>query len=100
VLHWLLCINWARAKGYAFIGCNSAGNNAYFVRQDKLGKLQAVSLQHGYVESKFRESRDRSGNLNYLRAQQRLQAIAGLSVVNVATGNLSSCKIQLWRALR
>jgi hypothetical protein len=77
-----------KAKGYAFIGCNSAGNNAYFVRQDKLGKLQAVSVQQGYVESKFRESRDRSGNLNYLRAQQRLQAIAGLSVVNVATGEL------------
>jgi hypothetical protein len=77
-----------KAKGYALIGCNSAGNNAYFVRQDKLGKLQAVSVQQGYVESKFRESRDRSGNLNYLRAQQRLQAIAGLSVVNVATGEL------------
>jgi hypothetical protein len=75
-----------QTKGYTFIGCNSAGNNAYFVRQDKLGHLQAVSLEQGYVMSKFRESRDRNGQLNYLRAQQRLEAIAGLPVVNVKTG--------------
>ncbi len=78
----------AQAKGYAFIGCNSAGNNAYFVRRDKLANLPEVSLEQGYVTSKFRESRDRNGQLNFLRAGQRLEAIAGLPVVNVLTGEL------------
>ena len=33
------------AKGYSFIGCNSAGNNAYFVRSDKLNiNVREVSL--------------------------------------------------------
>ena len=26
----------AEAKGYAFVGCNSAGNDAFFVKRDKL----------------------------------------------------------------
>src|ERR1700738_3813221 len=29
----------ADRKGYSLLGCNSAGNNAYFVRNDKLGQL-------------------------------------------------------------
>jgi hypothetical protein len=49
-------------KGYAFIGCNSAGNNAYFVRRDKLhDPVRETSVEQGYVRSKFRESRDQAG---------------------------------------
>lgn len=41
-------------KGYSFIGCNSAGNNAYFARKDKLNDIvREVSLESGYVLSKF-----------------------------------------------
>ena len=65
-------------KGYAFIGCNSAGNNAYFVRRDKLnGRVTEVSLDQGYVESKFRECRDRSGRLTFQNAQSGLATIRG-----------------------
>ena len=51
----------AEEKGYAFVGSNSAGNNAYFVRKDRLGDLPALSAEEGYVASKFREHRDERG---------------------------------------
>ncbi len=73
-------------KGYAFVGCNSAGNNAYFVKKDQLGKLKRVSVKAGFAESKFRESRDQKENLSYLRGAERLQAIKGLRVINVSSG--------------
>jgi len=73
-------------KGYAFIGCNSAGVNAYFVRKDKLNdNVREVSLENGYVLSMFRDSRNREGELTYLTGRDRLEAIRGMPVYNVET---------------
>jgi hypothetical protein len=73
-------------KGYSFIGCTSAGNNAFFVRTDKLNdSVRAVSLAEGYVLSRFRESRDREGRLTCLTGKDRLEAIRGLPVYNTET---------------
>lgn len=80
-----LCVLAAR-KGYAFVGCNSAGNNAYFVRQDRLGPLRSLTAEQGYVESRFRESRDVDGKLTFLAGAARKQAIAHLEVVDVESG--------------
>ena len=61
----------AEEKGYSFIGCNSGGNNAYFVRNDKLNDVvKSATLEQGYVESKYRESRDKNGNLSFLNKTQ------------------------------
>ena len=73
----------AEKKGYAFAGCNLAGNNAHFVRKDKLGKIPVKTASQGYVESKFRESRDKDGALTYLRSQQRLEAIQDMQVFDI-----------------
>lgn len=74
-------------KGYKLIGCNSAGNNAYYLREDKLnGLVSEVPLEHGYVASKMRESRDLEGRLSLVSGNDRLELIRGLSVVNVDTG--------------
>lgn len=72
-------------KGYTLIGSNSNGNNAYFVRNDKLGNLPAPGLQNAFVPAKFRESRDKKDKLTYLNKDQRLAAIAGMQVINVET---------------
>lgn len=73
-------------KGYAFIGCNSAGNNAYFVRRDKLNAVvREVPLQQGFVASKFRDSRNQQGELDYLAGAERLALIKGLPVFNTET---------------
>jgi len=73
----------ASRRGYAFVGCNSAGNNAYFVRRDKLGSLKSLGCLEGYVEARFRESRNRNGELTYLSADSRLGEIAQMSVFDV-----------------
>ena len=76
-------------KGYAFIGCNSAGNNAYFVRTDKLNDVvRETSLDQGYVDSKFRESRNAAGKLDFLAGADRLAAIRGMPVHNLDTDRI------------
>lgn len=72
----------AEEKGYSFIGCNSNGNNAYFVRNDKISGLRKLSCSEGFVMSKFRESRDADGNLTYLMGEERLQALSGMKIYN------------------
>lgn len=74
----------ASRKGYALIGSNGAGNNAYFIRRSHLNAcVREVSPAEAFVESRFRESRDASGRLNYLDGAKRYAAIKGLPVVNV-----------------
>ncbi|MGD1253665.1 hypothetical protein ACKUT9_05395 [Mycobacterium seoulense] len=76
----------AHSKGYDFIGSNSAGNNAYFVRSDLQHGLKTVTAAEGYVASRFADSRDSRGRLTYLRGEQRLASLKGLPVVNTRTG--------------
>lgn len=71
-------------KGYTFIGSNSAGNNAYFIRNDKMnGKIKELTIKEGYVKSKFRESRDENGNLSFYSGVNRLSILNGMPVYNV-----------------
>ena len=75
-------------KGYSFIGSNSNGNNAYFVRNDKMKQLRPLTVAEGYVVSKFRESRNKDRKLTYKSGKERLEIIKGLEVHNVETGVL------------
>lgn len=85
-------VHLAEKKGYAFIGCNSHGNNSYFVRKDRLGSLRPLTAAEGYVESKFRESRDPDGKLSFLRGESRQKTIEHLSVVEVTSGRQAPLK--------
>ena len=81
-----LCLAASR-KGLAFVGSNSAGNNAFFVRRDLLGDLRELTPQEGWVDARFRESRDSEGNLTYISGRaNKVAAIADLSVIDVVTG--------------
>ncbi len=74
----------ATRKGYTFIGSNSAGNNAYFVRNDcMILGLPSVTVEDEFVNSQFRESRNEKGQLTYIEGQDRYDAIKGLPVWNV-----------------
>ena len=75
-----------KKKGYALVGSNSAGNNAYFVRQDRLGPLVPLAADAAYVESRFRESRDEQGHKTFVGGKARLEIIRHLPVVDVETG--------------
>ncbi len=73
-------------KGYIFIGSNSMGNTAYFVRKDLSHGFKNLTAEQGYVISKFRESRNREGELTYLRGKERIKEIHGMPVYNTRTG--------------
>ena len=73
-------------KGYKLIGSNSAGNNLFFVREDRMGPLKALSPNDAYVESKIRESRDEKGDLSFKSRSDREALIKHLPVVDVTTG--------------
>lgn len=79
----------AEKRGYAFVGCNLAGNNAYFIREDLLtDKVKKVTIEKGYRESKFRESRFKDGSLTYFTRAQNLELIKGFPVLNVVTNQI------------
>jgi hypothetical protein len=82
----------ADKKGYAFVGCNSNGNNAHFVRRDKVGNIPIISVEQGYVESRFRESRNINGNLTFLSGKQRIDAIKELQVFDVEHSRTTQIK--------
>lgn len=76
----------ASKKGYSLIGCNSKGNNAYFLRNDKLGGIfEKKSVEAAYVFSKFREAK--VGN-DRPSGKERIILIEGLNVVNVDDGSM------------
>jgi hypothetical protein len=74
-------------KGYTLLGSNQVGNNIFFVRKDRLGRLRGIQTQEAYVESRFRDSRDRSGSLNFLSGTDRYNEIKNLTVIDVISGH-------------
>ncbi len=82
----------AEEKGYAFVGCNSAGNNAYFVKKESLKNIniKALTLDEGFVDSKFRESRNEQGELNYLKGKERIKELQGLPIYNTRLNKIEN----------
>jgi hypothetical protein len=79
----------AQQKGYSLIGCNRAGNNAYFVKHCLINKkIKALSTEEAFIESKFRESRNKDYSLSYLTGTERYEKIKGLEVLNVESNKL------------
>jgi hypothetical protein len=75
-----------RAKGYSLVGGNTAGNNAFFVRDDVRGSLPVVAARQAYRQARFREARDRAGNLTFADFAQRLAEVALLPLHDVESG--------------
>ena len=76
----------AERKGYELLGSNTVGNNLFFVRNDRLGRLTPQSSSDAYVESRFRDSRDVTGKLNFLSGNKRRNEILDLLVIDVLSG--------------
>jgi len=72
-----------KSKGYSLVGSNTAANNLFFVRNDRLGRLKSLSSEDAYIESRFRDSRDAQGQLNYLGGSRRRLEILDMPVINV-----------------
>lgn len=80
----------ASKKGYFFVGCNSTGNNAYFVKNKYKGKLKELSVEEGFVESRFRESRDEKGRMSFLKKNSQMKMIEGLPIHDLVENKVVS----------
>jgi hypothetical protein len=79
----------AGRKGYALVGANSAGNNAFYVRRELMdARLRELTVQQAYTPASFRESRDEQGRLTCLGAAEALALIRGLPVLDIDTGRV------------
>jgi hypothetical protein len=79
----------ASKRGYSLVGCNSSGNNSYFIRNDLLtNQITKKTVKEVYVESKFCESRDQNNQFTYIRGKDRIEIIKGLDVVNITTNQI------------
>jgi hypothetical protein len=78
-----LCIL-ANRKGYAFVGCNSNGVNAFFVRRDRLpASIRELSPEEGYVAGKFNERQDEEGRFVQTSAEEDRRVLMSLPLVQV-----------------
>lgn len=74
----------AQVKGYAFVGANIAGNNAFFVRRDLMTPgVKELPISQGYVQNQFRESRGEAGELTFLTHEQEYELLNTLPLVEV-----------------
>ncbi len=73
----------SREKGYALVGCNSAGNNAFYVRADLRGRLAEKAVESAFVQAQFRESRDAAGLPTYLDLHESRLLIGEMNLWDV-----------------
>ena len=85
-------------KGFIFVGSNELNNNAFFIQkkyQNNLNiELPDVSYLKKFTNSNIRESRDRNGDLNYLRKEERLKAIENCEVIDLSDSKNEIVKIK------
>ena len=77
--------NLAEEKGYYFIGCNSAGNNAYFLANRHLSRIPKTNVCDGYQKNGYREARDKDGALTYFDVDKEFDLVKGLPVIDVSS---------------
>jgi hypothetical protein len=78
----------AESKGFAFVGCNSGGINAFFVRKDKKPEqIREISVEEGFVEGGFSETRDETGMIVKTSPEEERRLIMKLPLTNVGDIN-------------
>lgn len=83
-------IELGKKKGYVFVGTNSNGCNAFFVRQDFAPSIMSSLDEVTAHPSMFREARDFSGNLTFVRGRDRLDIISHLPVFDFETQSIKA----------
>jgi hypothetical protein len=80
-----------RRKGYRFVGCESHGANAFFVRDDAGGDLPNLTADQGFVENRFLTSHSDTGEPDFeTNRLAKLRRISDLPLVDVTTGAIRS----------
>ena len=79
-------IGLASKKGYAFVGTNMNGCNAFFVRNDRANEILDCMASVSMHGSRFREARDSIGQLTLLSGRDRISPILHLPVFDLNQG--------------
>jgi hypothetical protein len=94
----------AAKRGYSFVGTNSAGSNAFFVRNDRVKEILKRVVRVKDRPARFRESRAVNGVLTFVTPAERASVIAHLPVVDVSTnlilplGQMGELYSPIWKA--
>jgi hypothetical protein len=81
----------AEEKGYRFIGCNSNGNNCYFLRKDKMAGLEHLAASARFVDSSFQELWLTGAHTEYY-GKKRLDFIKGEKVFDLNSNSVIDIK--------
>ena len=76
----------AKSKGYEFVGANTNYVNAFFVKTEYANKYMPnliTKVDKSMGESKFKESRDKNGDLTFLKGIDRIDLIESMPVINI-----------------
>jgi len=74
----------SRSKGYALVGCNTAGNNAFYIRNDlRPESVPELSVEAAFVPNQFREARTEDGKLALLNFDQEQKLVFSLPLERV-----------------
>jgi hypothetical protein len=77
-----------RNRDYALVGCNSAGNNAFFVRRDCLGALVARTVEEAFKSPTYWEYSNAAGSSPVGRNRFAMFELLGdLPFIDVLTGS-------------
>jgi hypothetical protein len=82
----------AQKKGYEYIGCTKAGNDAFFVKKDYAKRyikelITTPNIQ--FNEIKARQSRDENGELTYLRGKDNIKIIESMKVFDFENNKIT-----------
>jgi len=77
----------ANKKGYDLVYVNNHGNDAFFVKTD-INPFPKLTAQQAYKKSKFRESRDKNGNLTYISGSRRIEVIKDMELFDIEKGEI------------
>lgn len=73
-------------RGYALVGVNSVGSNAFFVKRALLNDhVKEQAVENCFKTSSFREARDERGKLTFKSAAESLAVINHLPVIDLET---------------
>ena len=75
--------NLMKVNNYSLIGTNSAGNNAFFLKKDLWKKIDKLVTKKKIFSSKFRESRNSSGNLTFLDKKKSISLIKKKFIIDL-----------------
>jgi len=85
-------ISLGKEKGYTFVGSNTIGANAFFIRDDFAPQIISQVKSISAYPSIFRESRDLDGKLSFLGGDQRTETIKNCPLFEIRKKENTSIK--------